>query len=501
MRLGLNVVASIGGQTVRAVTGFIFVPIYVRYIGVEAYGLIGIFAVLQTWLVLLDFGLRPALGREMARFSAGAHTPQWIRDLLRTVELIGVSLSLAVALGVGLAAPWLSEHWVTSTTLEHSTVRNAFTLMGVVTALRFVENIYTSCLVGLQRQVQEATVSSVSNVVRGVGAIGVLAWLSPTIEGFFLWQCFTSVATIAVLARLTYAALPRGERRARADRTTLHGVRAFAGGMVALTLQSLLITNLDKLMLSRLLPLKDFGSYALAGVAANALAMLAQPVATSLMPRLTEVTTRADDRELARVYHLGSQTVAVLGGSAAVVLMTFSARFLLLWTQNAELATTLSPLLTLMVLGSLLNALGYMPYHLQLAHGWTRLAFVYNVFLIVTLVPALAFVVPRWGAEGAAAAWACLNLLYLIINIPLMHLKLLPTELWTWYANTLAPIAVATGAAVALQRLLPDTHSRLAEFLVIAGVSALTLGAALLAAPALRREIVKAIAARTASQQ
>lgn len=498
MQLGLNVVASLTGQVVRAVTGFIFVPIYVAYLGVESYGLIGIFAVLQTWLVLLDFGLRPALGREMARFSGGAHSPEWIFDLLRTIELIGAMLSTVVALGVAAVAPWLSENWVTTTTLAHSTVRNAFALMGAVTALRFLENIYTSCLVGLQRQVHETAISSASALLRGLGAIGVLAWVSPTIEAFFLWQCLISVLTIVVLAIFTYRVLPRPNRRPRIDWATLAGVRTFASGMVALTLQSLIITNLDKMMLSRLLSLKEFGSYALAGVAANALSMMAQPVASALMPRFTEVATRGPEQDLARVYHLGSQAVAVLAGSAAVVLMTFSGRFLLLWTKNPEFADSLGPLLTLMVFGSLLNALGYVPYHLQLAHGWTRLALVYNFALICALAPALFVLVPRYGAEGAAGAWACLNLAYLVINIPLMHLRLLRSELWRWYGNALLPIGVAAATALTLRSLLPPTGSRPTEFLLIALTSALTLGAATLAAGPLRRQLLHVISARLA---
>ena len=32
------------------------VPLYVRYMGVEAYGLVGFYAMLQGWFMLLDMG-------------------------------------------------------------------------------------------------------------------------------------------------------------------------------------------------------------------------------------------------------------------------------------------------------------------------------------------------------------------------------------------------------------------------------------------------------------
>jgi O-antigen/teichoic acid export membrane protein len=498
MALGRNVVANIIGQAIRAITGIVFVPIYVGFIGMESYGLIGLFAVLQAWLVLLDFGLRPALGREMARFTGGAHTVEWIWDLLRTVEIIGLGISFAVAAGTALAAPWLARNWVNSNMLDASTVTEAFVLMGAVTALRFVENIYTSCLVGLQRQVLEVTVSSCSAIVRGVGAIAVLAWVSPSIGAFFIWQCLTSTATVLVLLAVVYRVLPSPSRRARFALATLFGIRRFASGILILSLQSLIITNLDKVLLSRLLSLKDFGSYALIGVAANALGMLTQPIASALTPRFTEVATRRDEAELARVYHLGCQGVAVLTGAGAAVLMAFSDRFLLLWTRNPEIAGPLAPLLTLMVLGSLLNALGYVPYHLQLATGWTALATIYNTALILVLVPSLAVLVPTYGAVGAAAVWASLNLVYLVLNIPIMHRRLLRGQLWRWYGNALLPIAVAMSMAFALRWLVPTFKSRPAELVVIIAVSGLTLTAAAAAAPALRAYLLRLSQARFA---
>jgi len=55
-----------------------FVPLYIKYLGIEAYGLIGVFAILQAWLRLLDMGMKPAINREMARFTGGAHNAQSI---------------------------------------------------------------------------------------------------------------------------------------------------------------------------------------------------------------------------------------------------------------------------------------------------------------------------------------------------------------------------------------------------------------------------------------
>ena len=99
-----NLVANYVGQGWSAVLGLAFIPLYIRYLGMEAYGLIGLFAVIQAWLTLLDMGTTPTLIREMARFTGGAHSPQSICDLLRSLEILCFSIAALVGLGVWAAS-------------------------------------------------------------------------------------------------------------------------------------------------------------------------------------------------------------------------------------------------------------------------------------------------------------------------------------------------------------------------------------------------------------
>ena len=72
MSVKRNIVANYAGQLYATLIGILLVPLYVRYMGVEAYGLVGFFTMLQGWFMLLDMGLTPTLGREAARFKGGA---------------------------------------------------------------------------------------------------------------------------------------------------------------------------------------------------------------------------------------------------------------------------------------------------------------------------------------------------------------------------------------------------------------------------------------------
>jgi len=271
----------------------------------------------------------------------------------------------------------------------------------------------------------------------------------------------------------------------------LHRIWRFAAGMMLITLLALLLTQVDKILLSRLLSLKAFGYYALAAMVASALRVIPSPITTAIYPRFTQLAV--DDRnqtELRALYHHGSQLVTVLMGSAAVVLMAFSGRILLLWTGDPLLSQEAAPLLTVLALGTMSNGLMWVPYQLQLAYGWTSLAIRVNTVAVSILVPAILWVVPSYGAKGAAWAWVALNAGYLIFDIHFMHKRILPSDKRSWYlSDTLTPLVAGAATALACRWLLPHGSNKYAEFAVLALSSALTLSAAALAAPLIREQL------------
>jgi O-antigen/teichoic acid export membrane protein len=133
-----NLLANYLGQGWRAVMSLAFVPIYIQYLGIEAYGLIGIFAILMSALGLLDLGMKPALGREMARYTGGTHNEQSIWNLLRSVEIISSVIVTIVAIVIWLISGWLATSWVKVQTLPTPVVAQAFAIMGLIAAIQLV---------------------------------------------------------------------------------------------------------------------------------------------------------------------------------------------------------------------------------------------------------------------------------------------------------------------------------------------------------------------------
>lgn len=486
-----NILANFAGNGWAALMGLAFIPLYIHFMGIEAYGLVGLYATLLVLVALLDMGLSSTLNREMARLSVHEDSGREMRDLLRTLEVVFWPTAVLIAIAVFLLAPFIANDWLQSSALPPATTQQAIVLMGAAMALQWPFGFYSGGLLGLQRQVLLNGILVVMATVRHGGAVLVLWLVSPTITAFFTWQIAGAALQTAVLALLLWRSLPAGGVPARFQMHAIRRIWRFAAGVSGITVLAVILTQLDKILLSRLLTLEMFGYYTLAGVVAMSLLRLASPVFLALYPRFSELVARGEQLELRQLYHRSCQLLSVLILPAALVIALFSGEILLLWTQNASTVQHTALVLSLLVIGTAFNGLMHLPYALQLAHGWTRLALYSNVVAVAVLVPMIFFATSRYGAAGAAAVWVLLNSGYLLISVQVMHTRLLPGEKWRWYFEDVGLPLVAALAVVGAGRwLLPDALGMVALFAWLAGVSALALAAAVLAAPEIRHRLL-----------
>jgi len=477
-----NIIANFAGGLWSGLMGLVFVPLYIHFMGIEAYGLIGIFTSLLALLSLLDMGLSSTLNREIARMVVQKKNAQDIRDLVRTLEIPYWLISLLVAVIITLASPVIAYHWVKVGNLSPDSVRTAIIIMGLAYAFQWPASLYSGGLMGLQRQVLLNSIYVVMATVRGFGAVLVLWLVSPTVEAFFLWQIVVSIIQTGLIAIFLWRSLPDAGTKPRFRRQLLLNIWHFAAGMTGISVLGTILTQMDKIVLSRILSLEMFGYYSLAYLVAASLFRLITPVFSATYPQLTSFVELGALKDLTMLYHKSAQLVSVLVLPAAFVLALFSKQILLLWTRNPTLVEHTYLLVSIMAMGTAFNSLLNIPYALQLAHGWTRLALLAHFVSILLLVPLLVLFTKWYGAVGAASIWVILNVSYVIFVIQIMHQRLLRAEKWRWYYQDVGmPFVVALVVAGFLRIAVPVPDQKLFQVGYVALVAVLTLGSTAMA--------------------
>jgi len=462
------------------------IPLYLRFLGIEAYGLIGFYLMLQAILQVLDFGLSPTMNREMARFSVQPEKAGEARDLVRTLEVGYWLIGIAIGAVIFAAAPVIAADWIKASAIPVHDVQHTVMLMGVLAVFQWPVSFYQGGLMGLGRQVLYNGLSISMSTLANGGAVLILWRVSPTIEAFFLWLVAVNAAKVVLLTICLWKSLPPATRSPQFDLRQVRNIWRFAAGMSGITLVSLILAQVDKLVVSKVLPLKMFGYYSLAWAVAGGLLVISGAVFNVVFPRLSAQVAAGDESGIRRSYHLGSQLMAVTILPAAAILSLFSFDILRLWTRSNETALNAAPVLSVLVIGSALNALLFLPYALQLAYGWTRLSLFWGLISMTILVPAMLPMTRHFGIVGAATVWAALNILSMFVVVPVMHRRLLPGEAWGYFCDVGLPLACAMLMAALGRIIFPNIKSTIMTLTILSGAWLCSLLMAVLAAPHIR---------------
>jgi O-antigen/teichoic acid export membrane protein len=458
-----NLAANFAAQIWTVVLSLAFVPVFLHLLGAEGYGLVGFAVSLQAMLAVLDLGLATTANREFSRTGGRGTEAASAPVMLRSLELIYLGMGLAIAGGLVLAAPWISEHWIRSGSTPRETVRVSLALFGVATGLRWPVGLYSGVLSGLERQVPLNLVVMARSALRTFGAAAVLLLVSRTVEAYFAWLVVVSCLEVAATAWLAWRYQPAGSlAAARFDPAVLRSYWAFSGELTLVSVFAAVLKQLDKVVIARFAPLASLGHYSVASTLSSGLLLGATPVFAAVFPRFSASLARGEEADTAATYHRAARLVAMLVSPAAAALILFPGPILAAWTRSPAATAAASGPLAVLAAAMLLNACMQVPYALLLAAGYTRISLWINGLGVVAVAPLLVLLVRQHGIVGGGVAWAVFNLAYFLLAPAILHRRVLRGHLrgWLW-SDTLPFLGLAAlcyGAAAWLGRGATGWH-------------------------------------------
>lgn len=442
-----NTALNYVGQAYVMLVGIAIMPFYLAHLGAEAYGLIGFFTVLQAWLLLLDAGLSPSLVRAVARQSTDPMAHRATGRLLRSFEWLFLPLAAGCVMAVDLASPWMANQWLNVQQLSAQTVSECVALMGVVIALRLYATLYRSGLQGLEQHAWLNAANVAIASLRYFGAWLLVSDFSQDVRDFFLFQVAVSLVETLLFATRAWQQLPA--RLACFDMPQLRQVLPFAAGMSLTAVLWVVLTQLDKVLLSERLPLAEYGYFSLIALVANGLLTLTNPLVQTLLPRLTRLLAEGREADMHGLYLAAHRFVCTLLFPLAGVIALHGEALILAWTGDIAAARWSQPVLGWYAVGSAVMAISGFQFYLQYAHGQMRLHVVYSLVSALITVPVMIWAVAALGVLGAALAWTALRLVSLALWPLIVHRHLAPGIHGVWLRDLLR-ITAMTALGLAL---------------------------------------------------
>lgn len=434
-----NIIANYASQIYTTAIGILLIPIYIKLLGSEAYGLIGFLATVQTLFNLLDVGLTPTISRESTRFIAGSISASQYLKLVRILEYFFSTIAILSFILLSLFSKAIAEKWliIENTPLESSIA--ALKVIFFIAAMRWVSALYKGILTGSEKLVWLGIFNIIIATVRSVIIIPLLENFDNSVEFFFLFQALITLIELVLLRLKCKSVLPKNKYywKFEFESLELKRITKFSLSIAFTSSIWILLTQLDKFIISGLIPLSQFGYFNLAVMVASSVIMISTPLTNAITPRLSKLYCESEFDELIQLYKKSSKLIASLGASVMCLFIFCSDSILILWTNNLELTQYSSSILRYYSIGNFFMIIAGLPYCLQYAIGNLKLHNIGSLIFSLILPPLLYLFITRYGAVGAGYAWILLNSLWLIFWTRVVHNKLFPNLHRSWLINSI----------------------------------------------------------------
>ncbi|WP_268797012.1 lipopolysaccharide biosynthesis protein [Pseudomonas huanghezhanensis] len=472
-----NTALSYAGQAYALLVGILIMPFYLGHLGAEAYGLIGFFAVIQAWLQLLDAGLSPSLVRAVAHQQGTPAQERSTGRLLRSFEVIFLPLASLCCIAVYLGSDWIAVHWLNARQMSPQTLIDCISLMGVIIALRLYSTLYKSGIQGLEQHAWLNAANVIIATLRYFGGLLLVSTYSQDPIDFFVFQALVGLIEALIFAARAYQQMPTPTWHTGFDWALVKPILPFAANMSGAAILWILLTQIDKVLLSELLPLHEYGYFSLVALITTGIMMLSNPVAQTLLPRLTVLMAEGRRDEMHALFLAAHRFICTFLFPLAALIALHADSLVYAWSGDLAAAQWCRSILPWYALGSAIMAASAFQFYLQYAYGQMRLHMRYSVISALITVPVMFVAIHYYAALGAAIAWFVLRLISFAIWPAFIHQKLAPEINGQWLRDVIR-ISVMTAVGLVISEpvfRLVAGQDRLTTFMGLAITGLITL--------------------------
>lgn len=468
-----NILANFVGRFWGILSGFLFIPLYIHYLGFESYSIISFGLVIAGLMAILDAGLTATLSREFARTDNSFKEKLKIFKTLETSYFILVSICIVVVFSL---SHFLAYKWLNLDSYDPSSVSLFIKIISFDIGFQLLLRFYTGGLLGLEKQVKANFYQVGWGMLRN-GLVIIPVIFYPSLHVFFTWQAISTIL-FAVLLKLSLEKNLNGnlkfEFKPIIERSVFKRIWKFAGGMLLISLIAGLNSQMDKLAISKLLALESLGYYTLAVTLASVIVVLVNPISIAILPRFTALFTAGKNTEASILFRKISLAVSIMVFTGMANIVFFGKELIWIWTGKMELAEHSSEILTILAIAYSMLALQMIPYSIAIANGFTKLNNLLGIFSLFITMPGYWLAAKYFGATGAATVFFGVQTIITLVYLYFINKKFLKARIVIVYLKELLLPLLISLIIVYTISLLPNfyANSRILTLTFI-GLSAL----------------------------
>lgn len=424
-----NILSNLLGQSALILIGFVSFKYVYTSLGEDGLGIIYFSFMMSAILTAaLELGLSKTTIRELAGYQTTE--PEYVIRLLQTFSSVYWLAYVLLSLALSFSVPLIIGSWVKLTTMNHELASHALLILGVSSLLALPKILLSSICVGLQKMHINNSINVIVAILQQAGIILLLLG-GGNIVSVASWIAATNVLNILVymffVSRLVspYALLPKFSME------VMKRVKRYSLKMAWISLLAMLSKQVDKLLISMMLPIGVLGIYSFAYMTITKLTLITDAIVQAVFPVFSELERKKDKtRSCQRFFALQDMLTYGLAPLFALAVFLAMPVFTLLLNE-AKAEELLLPILFLSIAFYLNGTLRLLNTYVS-ACGKPGYIIKAIMLLLVAVAPLTVLLISGYGMAGAAFSWVVASVVGACYMVPNVYLKELHKPVGIW---------------------------------------------------------------------
>lgn len=470
MSIKRNAFFNFAGGVVPALVTLFTIPLIVRGLGSEGYGLFTLITAIVGYFALIDINVTAGSVKYIAEYAAKDDQPK-INQSFSFGLLIYFVIGACGAGGIFFGSSFLARSLFQIETAQLALAEHCLQ----IAALGFFFGQLQQYLQSVPQALLRYDVTSRLEMLFGT-SIPILTIVLLNF-GFGL----TEIIWLRVLASLVNCVLLAREIRqlqpalklTSPSRDIAVGLVNFSAYSFLSRLAGLTYAHADKLIIGAALGLKELAYYSVAATLANRVLGMTYRISSVLFPSASAMAAKGETESLRRIYLKVNRYVCFLNGSVLILVAVFAEPILRYW-MSPEFAAHGALILAIVACAQFVDSLTNLPSLVNDGLGHPRISGSFALGRALIGIAAVAVLVKFWGITGVALAHLMSSVLMTTLFIIFVHGRTVPCSLRELFSHSYArPAVIIAMVAAITTTLVIVTGSQLLQVAVAMMLAAL----------------------------
>ena len=350
----LKILSQTISQSWSALLQLFSIPIYFILLGPESYGLLGIFASIESLVIIIDMTISSTVSREIAR-KLVSETRSAVKYFIIIISKYYAIVTVVSSIIFFLIIIFLLKQITLENSSYFSQIVNLSIVATLTISLRLGISYTRSILLGDQRQNILSVISIIFITIRIGGSFILLYFISSDFFIFLLWNVFSFILELITLSVLVDNIFEKSDKSKIKNPNIIGGLINFAPKMFFLAISSLIITQSDRVLISLNYNLVELGEYNYAKNFVLGMFVLSGGIYAFLYPTLSALYIKNDWVRIRENCEIISSILAWVIFPFGIILVFLGENLINIFNIETGFDDYNRKILILLVIGTIIN--------------------------------------------------------------------------------------------------------------------------------------------------